>query len=237
MEAKKMQDAHSAPLHHTAIPRIGETAPDFRTPTTHHEEMHFSEWQGKDWVVLFSHPADFTPVCSTELMEFARKADEFKKLHTRLIGISVDSVHSHLAWLQNMREKMGVEIPYPMIADISMKVSNLYGMIHPGASSTATVRAVFIIDPKRVIRALVYYPMNVGRNVDEVLRLVCGLQTADSNGVATPVNWKPGDKVVVPPPKKMDDVKERETHKGKDYDYRDFYLCLKDLPVGEPATV
>ncbi|MBM3461668.1 MAG: peroxiredoxin [Armatimonadetes bacterium] len=218
----------------TQIPRIGDPAPDFKAVTTHSEEMTFSEWQDKEWVVLFSHPADFTPVCSTELMEFARRSDEFTKMGAKLIGISVDSVHSHLAWLQNLKEKMGVEIPYPMIADINMKVSNLYGMIHPGASSTATVRAVFLIDPKRTVRALVYYPMNVGRNVDEVLRLLTALQTADGNAVATPVNWTPGERVVVPPPKKMADVKERETHKGGDYDYKDFYLCLKELktPVG-----
>lgn len=212
-----------------SIPKIGEAAPDFKAQTTQAEEMTFSEWQGKDWCVLFSHPADFTPVCSTELMEFARKFDDFAKINTKLIGISVDSVHSHLAWLQNMREKMGVEIPFPMIADISMQVSNRFGMIHPGASATATVRAVFVIDPRRTIRALVYYPMNVGRNVDEILRLVTALQTADRHTVATPVNWVPGDKVVVPPPKKTADVKERESHKGKDYEYKDFYLCLKDL--------
>jgi peroxiredoxin (alkyl hydroperoxide reductase subunit C) len=192
--------------------------------------MTFSQWQGKDWVVLFSHPADFTPVCSTELMEFARRAEDFKKVNTKLIGISVDSIHSHLAWLQNMKEKMGVEIPYPMIADIDMKVAQAYGMIHPGASATATVRAVFIIDPQRLIRALVYYPMNAGRNVDEIFRLVQALQTADKHAVATPVNWRPGDKVVVPPPKRVDEVREREGHKGKDYDYQDFYLCLKELP-------
>lgn len=232
-----MQDGTTTmtPVHHTSIPKIGDTAPDFRSATTHHEDMQFAQWQGNDWVVMFSHPADFTPVCSTELMEFARKADEFKKINTKLIGISVDSVHSHLAWVQNLREKMGVELPYPLIADISMKVSNLYGMIHPGASATATVRAVFVIDPKHVVRALVYYPMNVGRNVDEILRLVQALQTADGNSVATPVNWRPGEKVVVPPPKRMEDVKERETHKGKDYDYKDFYLCMKELPNGQPA--
>lgn len=214
----------------TGIPRIGDFAPDFQAATTQATEMTFSQWQGKDWVVLFSHPADFTPVCSTELMEFARRAEDFKKVNTKLIGISVDSIHSHLAWLQNMKEKMGVEIPYPMIADIDMKVAQAYGMIHPGASTTATVRAVFIIDPQRLIRALVYYPMNAGRNVDEIFRLVQALQTADKHAVATPVNWRPGDKVVVPPPKKVDEVREREGHKGKDYDYQDFYLCLKELP-------
>jgi peroxiredoxin (alkyl hydroperoxide reductase subunit C) len=212
------------------IPRIGDIAPDFKAVTTQAGDMTFSQWQGKDWVVLFSHPADFTPVCSTELMEFARRAEDFKKVNTKLIGISVDSIHSHLAWLQNMKEKMGVEIPYPMIADIDMKVASAYGMIHPGASATATVRAVFLIDPNRVIRALVYYPMNAGRNVDEIFRLVQALQTADKYTVATPVNWRPGEKVVVPPPKKVDDVKERESHKGKDYDYQDFYLCMKELP-------
>lgn len=220
----------------TSIPKIGDTAPDFKAVTTHHEEMTFSEWQGKDWVILFSHPADFTPVCSTELTEFARRNDEFAKSNIKLIGLSIDSVHSHLAWIQNLKEKMGVDIPYPMIADINMKVANLYGMIHPGASATATVRAVFIIDPRRTIRALVYYPMNVGRNVEEIFRLVRALQTADEFSVATPVNWTEGQKVVVPPPKNVDAVRERETHKGKDYDYKDFYLCLKELPVPAAAA-
>jgi len=214
----------------TGLPKIGDVAPDFKAVTTHANEMTFSEWQGKDWVILFSHPADFTPVCSTELMEFGRRIEDFSKISTKLIGISVDSIHSHLAWLQNLKEKMGAEIPFPMIADIDMKVSQLYGMIHPGASATATIRAVFVIDPKRVVRALVYYPMNVGRNVEEILRLVTSLQTADQYAVATPVNWTPGNRVVVPPPKKVDDVKERESHKGKDYLYQDFYLCLKELP-------
>ena len=212
------------------LPKIGDAAPDFKAVTTQSGDMTFSEWQGKDWVVLFSHPADFTPVCSTELMEFGRRSEDFKNLSTKLIGISVDSIHSHLAWLQNMKEKMGAEIPFPMIADIDMKVSQAYGMIHPGASATATIRAVFIIDPKRVVRALLYYPMNAGRNVDEIIRLVTALQTADKYSVATPVNWKPGEKVVVPPPKKVEEVKERESHKGKDYVYQDFYLCMKELP-------
>lgn len=217
------------------LPKIGDAAPDFKAVTTQ-GEITLSSWQGDSWVVLFSHPADFTPVCSTELMEFARRALDFGKVNAKLIGISVDSIHSHLAWLQNMKEKMGVEIPYPMIADIDMKVSQAYGMIHPGASATATVRAVFLIDPKRVIRALVYYPMNAGRNVDEILRLTTALQTADKYTVATPVNWRPGEKVVVPPPKQVADVREREGHKGKDYEYRDFYLCLKDIPKDAPAS-
>ncbi len=210
------------------MPRIGDVAPDFTAVTTHSAGMKFSEWQGDSWVILFSHPADFTPVCTTELAEFAKKSTAFQKLNTKLIGLSVDSIHSHVAWLQNMKEKMGVKIPYPMIADIDMKVASLFGMIHPGASATATVRAVFFIDPKRVIRAIVYYPMNAGRNVEEIHRLMQALQTADTHGCALPVNWKPGEKVVVPPPKTAAEVDERLSH--SDYEIRDFYLCLKDGP-------
>jgi peroxiredoxin (alkyl hydroperoxide reductase subunit C) len=211
-----------------SLPRIGDIAPDFTAVTTLLSDLHFSEWQGQSWVVLFSHPADFTPVCATELMEFARQYDKFSVRGVKLIGISVDSIHSHLAWLQNMKEKMGVTIPYPMVADVDMKVSQLYGMIHPGASTTATVRAVFVIDPKRVVRALIYYPMNAGRNVDEVFRLVVALQTADKHACATPANWREGDKVVVPPPKTVADVDERLSH--QDREIKDFYLSLKDLP-------
>ncbi len=214
----------------TSMPRIGDPAPDFTAVTTHAGAMKFSEWQGDSWVVLFSHPADFTPVCSTELTEFARRAAEFKALNAKLIGLSVDSVHSHLAWIQNLKQIMGVSIEYPMIADLDMKVAQLYGMIHPGASVTATVRAVFIIDPKHVIRAIVYYPMNAGRNVDEIVRIITALQTADTNACALPVNWRPGDKVVVPPPKTMAEVAERESHRGKDYDVKDFYLSLREGP-------
>jgi peroxiredoxin (alkyl hydroperoxide reductase subunit C) len=211
-----------------SMPRIGDPAPDFTAVTTQATEMRFSEWQGDDWVVLFSHPADFTPVCTTELTQFARRNDDFKKMGVKLIGLSVDSIHSHIAWLENMKDKLGVEIPYPMIADIDMKVSSKYGMLHPGASATATVRAVFIIDPKRVIRAIVYYPLNAGRSVDEVVRLVQALQTVDKHGVACPENWHPGDKVIVPPPKLVKDVADRLTNPA--YERKDFYLVYKDLP-------
>jgi peroxiredoxin (alkyl hydroperoxide reductase subunit C) len=210
----------------TGIPRIGDTAPDFRALTTH-GEITFSDWQKGSWVILFSHPADFTPVCSTELSEFARRNDEFTRKNVKLIGLSIDSIHSHLAWRENLKQILDVEIPYPLIADLDMKVAVAYGMLHPGASATATVRAVFLVDPKRVVRALVYYPMNVGRNIDEIMRLVDALQTADQNACAMPVNWKPGDKVIVPPPKTVSEVKERESH--KEYERFDFYLNKKTL--------
>jgi len=208
------------------IPRIGDTAPDFKAVTTH-GEIQFSEWQKGSWVVLFSHPADFTPVCSTELVEFARRNDEFGKRNVKLIGLSIDSIHSHLAWRENLKQILDAEIPYPLIADLSTEVAQKYGMIHPGAAATATVRAVFVIDPKRTIRALVYYPMNVGRNIDEIARLVEALQTADANGCAMPVNWKKGEKVIVPPPKTVAEVDERK--KNDKYERIDFYLNKKSL--------
>jgi peroxiredoxin (alkyl hydroperoxide reductase subunit C) len=213
-----------------SLPRIGDLAPDFIAASTHSHELKFSEWQGDSWVVFFSHPADFTPVCTTELAEFARRAGDFSAVGVKLIGLSVDSIHSHIAWLQNMKEKLGIDLPYPVVADLDTKVSQKYGMIHPGASTTATVRAVFVIDPKRVIRALIYYPVNVGRSVDEVLRLVRALQTADKHACALPENWKPGDRVIVPPPRVMQDVEGRLSHPA--HDARDFYLVYKDLPGG-----
>jgi peroxiredoxin (alkyl hydroperoxide reductase subunit C) len=219
-----------------SIPKIGEEAPDFTAVTTQSAAMNFHDWQGDSWVVLFSHPADFTPVCSTELTEFARRAGDFSAMNTKLIGLSIDSIHSHLAWLQNLKQVMGVEIPYPIIADLDMRVAQMYGMVHPGASATATVRAVFVIDPKHTVRALVYYPLNAGRNVDEIARLVTALQTADKYACALPVNWQPGDKVVVPPPKMVSEVAERMSHAGKDYDVKDFYLCLRDQPLGKVQT-
>ncbi len=209
-----------------SLPRIGDPAPDFQAVTTFSSNFSFTVWQEQDWVVLFSHPADFTPVCTTELVEFARRHEEFRNRGVKLLGLSVDSIHSHLAWLENIKQKMGVTIPYPMVADVDMRIAHLYGMIHPGASTTATVRALFIIDPKRVIRALIYYPMNAGRNVDEVLRLVTALQTAEKFSCATPVNWKEGEKVVVSPPKTVEEVAERLSH--PDREVKDFYLTLKD---------
>ena len=208
------------------IPKIGDAAPDFTAMTTQ-GEIIFSTWAGDGkWVLLFSHPADFTPVCSTELTELGRRNAEFQKRSTKLIGISIDSIHSHLAWVQNLQKILDVRLPYPLIADSNRVVSELYGMIHPGASATVTVRAVFVIDPKRIIRAIIYYPLNVGRNVDEIIRLIDGLQTVDKHGVACPVNWKPGEKVIVPPPKTEKEVDERL---AANYERLDFYLCKKSI--------
>lgn len=176
--------------------------------------------------MLFAHPADFTPVCTTEFSAFATRADQFKALDTELLGLSIDSVHAHIAWTRSIKENFGIEIPFPIIADLSMQVANAYGMIQPGASDTAAVRATFVIDPEGILRAMVYYPMSNGRSVDEILRLVKALQTSDANGVATPENWQPGDQVIVPPP--ATDA-EAEARKDQGYDYVDWYFCKKDL--------
>ncbi|MCA8918636.1 MAG: peroxiredoxin [Planctomycetes bacterium] len=208
------------------IPRIGDAAPEFTAVTTE-GQLNFHEWKKDKWAILFSHPADFTPVCSTELTEFARRSKEFEQRNTKLIGLSIDSIHSHLAWRENLKKILDVEINYPLIADLDTKVAQSYGLLHPNESQTATVRAVFVIDPKNTVRAIIYYPLNVGRNIDEVVRLLDGLQTTDKHGVAAPVNWKPGDQVIVPPPKSVADVAERETH--KEYERIDFYLNKKSL--------
>ncbi|MBI1852883.1 MAG: peroxiredoxin [Planctomycetes bacterium] len=208
-----------------SLPRIGDSAPDFTANTTQ-GPITFSQWQEGKWVVLFSHPADFTPVCATEITEFAKRSADFEKRGVKLIGLSVDSIHSHLAWIQNLEKILGTKVRFPMIADGNTAVAQKYGMIHPGASETVTVRAVFFVDPKRVIRGIVYYPLNVGRNIDEVVRFVDALQAADSNSVSIPVNWKPGDKVIVPAPKTEADVADRLSGK---YESIDFYLCKKAI--------
>lgn len=211
---------------HASLPRLNEPAPDFTAETTH-GTLTLSEFRGKKWVVLFSHPADFTPVCTTELTEFARKNDDFQKLNTQLIGLSIDSVYSHIAWIRSMEQHFGVKIPYPMIADLDMKVAQSYGMIHAGASSTATVRCVFVIDNKGIVRAMIYYPLTNGRNIDEILRLVKALQVSDANGVATPCNWQPGDKVIVPAPKTSEGAEKRLTEEG--VEATDWYFTKKSL--------
>lgn len=209
----------------TQMPRIGDQAPDFKAVTTT-GMMQFSEHIKGSWTILFSHPADFTPVCTTEMSGFAVLEDEFKKMNTKLVGLSIDSIHSHVAWVNNVREKTGVFMRFPIIADIDMKVSKLYGMLQPGESETAAVRAVFFIDPNGKIRLIMYYPLNVGRNMDEIIRALVALQTADEHKVALPLNWKPGDKAIVPPPVTINALEERLK---SNYEMVDFYLAKRDL--------
>ena len=206
------------------LPRIGEAAPDFRAVTTH-GVLKLEDFKGQ-WLILFSHPADFTPVCTTEFIAFAEIYPELQKRGVDLLGLSVDSVSSHIAWVRNVEEKMGVKIPFPVIADLSKEVSLAYGMIHPGQSKTETVRCVFIIDDKQTIRTILYYPLTTGRNMDEILRIVDALQTTDKHAVATPANWRPGDMVVVPPPNTQEMAEERVK---QGYECVDWYLCKKKL--------
>lgn len=208
------------------MPRIGDKAPDFQTITTT-GPMVFSEYNKGSWVVLFSHPADFTPVCTTEMSGFALEKSWFDERNTKLLGLSIDSVHAHLGWVNNVREKTGVYFDFPIIADLDMKVSQLYGMLHPGESTTAAVRAVFFIDPKGEIRLIMYYPLNIGRNMEEIQRALVALQTSDEQKVALPLNWKPGDKAIVPPPKTLAEMNERLA--STEYEMIDFYLSKKDL--------
>jgi 1-Cys peroxiredoxin (EC 1.11.1.15) len=204
------------------MPGLNQPAPEFVAKTTHGPKK-LSDYKGK-WLVLFSHPADFTPVCTTEFMAFAQRAEDFKKVGCELLGLSIDSVHAHIAWIRNIKEKFGVDVPFPVIADLDMKVAHAYGMIQPGASDTSAVRATFIIDDKGVMRAMVYYPMTNGRSIDEILRLVTALQTSDAKGVATPEGWKPGDKVIVPPPATVEAAEKRI---GEGYECSDWYFCKK----------
>lgn len=210
----------------TSMPRIGDNAPDFKAKTTK-GDIKLSEFAKDRWIVMFSHPADFTPVCTTEMSGFATRKPEFEALNTELLGLSIDSIHSHLAWVNNVREKTGVYFDFPIIADIDMKVSKLYGMLQPNESETAAVRAVFFIDPKKKIRLIMYYPLNVGRNMDEILRALEALQTSDKFGVAMPLDWKKGDKVIVPPPKTLEEMEARL--KDDSVEKIDFYLAKKSL--------
>ena len=207
-----------------ALPELNKPAPDFAAPPTH-GEVKLSDYKGK-WLVLFSHPADFTPVCTTEFVAFAEAKPEFDRLNCELLGLSIDSHYAHIAWVRNIKENFGVEIPFPIIADLSMDVAKAYGMIQPGASDTSAVRATFIIDPEGILRAMVYYPMTNGRSVAEFVRLVEALQTSDANKVATPEAWRPGDKVIVPPPATAELAKARA---GEGYDYVDWYFSKRAL--------
>ncbi len=206
------------------LPQLGRKAPDFEAPTTQ-GTLKLSDYEGS-WLVLFSHPADFTPVCTTEFIAFANIYDELQTKNTQLLGLSVDSVSSHIAWIRNIEEKMGVKVPFPIIADLNKEVSMKFGMIHPDQSKTETVRCVFIIDPESKIRTILYYPLTTGRNMKEILRIIDALQTTDKDKVATPANWTPGQPVVVPPPVTSE---QAEARVKEGYDCKDWYLCFKKL--------
>ena len=213
------------------MPLIGDDAPEFTAVTTQGIINFPADYKGK-WVILFSHPADFTPVCTSEFMTFARMAPEFKELNTELIGLSVDSLYAHIAWLRTIQEKIewngmkGMEVKFPLIEDISMEVANKFGMIQPKQSSTQAVRAVFIMDPEAKIRTILYYPLSTGRNMDEIKRIILALQKADAESVATPADWRPGDQAIVPPPATTEEAEKRL---GEGYDCKDWYFCKKTI--------
>ena len=214
------------------MPRLGEPVPAFEAMTTKGKISFPDDYKGK-WVILFSHPADFTPICTTEILTFGARTEEFRALNCELVGLSVDSRNSHIAWLKTIREKIeykgmkDVKVGFPIIDDVAMKVASLYGMIQPGESQTAAVRAVFFVDPKGVLRAMIYYPLALGRNFDEIRRVLVGLQTIDAFGIALPADWRPGDEVIVP--MKGDD-QEKVPEGAKCYDW---FFCTKPLPRGD----
>jgi len=214
---------------------IGEKAPSFQAETTQGHIKFPEDFKGK-WVVFFSHPADFTPVCTTEFMTFASMEKEFKDLNTELLGLSIDSTYSHIAWLRTIKEKIkykgmeNIEVNFPVISDLTMEVSKKFGMLQPAASTTQAVRAVFIMDPKAIVRAILYYPLSNGRNMDEVKRLLIAMQHSDEHNIATPANWRLGDDVIVPPPGSCGTAKDRVDKSGKDYECLDWFICLKKCP-------
>lgn len=208
----------------TCMPGLNRPAPDFSTNTTHGPRK-LADYKGK-WLILFSHPADFTPVCTTEFIAFAKAYDTFANLNCELLGLSIDSTYSHIAWVRNIEERFGVTIPFPIIDDLSMKVASAYGMIQPGASDTSAVRATFVIDPSGILRAMAYYPMTNGRSVSEFVRLLQALQTSDDHSVATPEAWCPGQPVIVPPPKTVDEARAREK---QGFQYTDWYFSKREL--------
>lgn len=218
----------------TAMPRIGDKAPEFKAVTTQGEINFPGDYKGK-WVILFSHPADFTPVCTSEFMTFAHMENEFKALNCQLVGLSVDGLYSHIAWLRTIKEKIefrgmkDVEVNFPLIEDITMQVATKYGMIMPGESNTKAVRAVFFIDPKGIIRTIVYYPLSLGRNFDELKRVLMGLQTADEFGIALPADWRPGDDVIVPTAGSCGTAKDRMEGKMEGVECKDWFFCLKNF--------
>ena len=219
--------------HSVSMPRIGDPAPAFKAITTQGEINFPQDYRGS-WVILFSHPADFTPVCTSEFMTFATMEKQFADVNCKLVGLSVDGLYSHIAWLRTIKEKIdykgmkNVEVKFPLIEDITMEVAKKYGMIQPGESNTKAVRAVFVIDPKGIIRTIIYYPLSLGRNFDELLRVVIALQTADAFNVSTPADWRPGDDVIVPTAGSCGVAKERmESKEG--IKCLDWFFCLKEI--------
>ncbi len=237
-----MEDQMTSPLgdHETAtgMPRIGDPAPSFTAETTQGPINFPGDYSGR-WVIFFSHPADFTPVCTSEFMTFASMQDEFARYNTELVGLSVDGLYSHIAWLRTIKDKItfrgmkDVEVTFPLVEDISMEVARKYGMIMPGEDATKAVRAVFVIDPKSVVRAVIYYPLSTGRNFDELLRLVKALQTADHYDVATPADWRPGEPVIVPPAGSCGTAKDRMEGHDADVHCEDWFFCTKPIPAEE----
>ena len=217
-----------------SMPRIGEMAPSFEAVTTQGPITFPEDFKGK-WVILFSHPADFTPVCTSEFMKFATLENEFEALNCKLVGLSVDGLYSHIAWLRTIKEKIeykgmkNVEVKFPLIEDITMEVAKRYGMIQPGESNTKAVRAVFVIDPEGKIRTIIYYPLSMGRNFDELLRVVMALQTADAFSVATPADWRPGDDVIVPTAGSCGVAKDRMEGKESGVTCHDWFFCTKPI--------
>ncbi|MEL7555751.1 MAG: peroxiredoxin [bacterium] len=218
----------------TTMPRIGEKAPAFKAVTTQGEIDFPKQYEGS-WVILFSHPADFTPVCTSEFMTFATLEPKFAELNCKLVGLSVDGLYSHIAWLRTIKEKIeyrgmkDVEVTFPLIEDITMEVAKKYGMIQPGEATTKAVRAVFVIDPKGIIRTIIYYPLSLGRNFDELLRVVQALKTADEFSIATPADWRPGDDVIVPTAGSCGVAKDRMDGKQEGVECKDWFFCTKKL--------
>ncbi|MBN2884336.1 peroxiredoxin [Patescibacteria group bacterium] len=215
------------------MPRIGDKAPSFKAVTTQ-GEINFPEDYKGSWAILFSHPADFTPVCTSEFMTFASQEEKFNKAGCKLVGLSIDGLYSHIAWLRTIKEKIeykemkNVEVKFPLIEDISMDIAKQYGMIQPGESNTKAVRAVFFIDPKGVIRAIIYYPLSLGRNFDELYRALIAMQTADKLSVATPADWRPGEDVIVSPAGSCGVAKDRMDNK-EDMHCHDWFFCTKKV--------
>jgi peroxiredoxin (alkyl hydroperoxide reductase subunit C) len=215
-----------------SMPLIGDSAPVFKAKTTMGEIDFPKDYKGK-WVILFSHPADFTPVCTTEFMTFASMQEDFKKLNTELIGLSIDSIYAHIAWLRTIKEKIqykdmkDVEVNFPVIEDLRMDVARKFGMVQPNASTTQAVRAVFIMDDKATVRAILYYPLSNGRNMEEIKRLVIAMQKSDKEQIATPANWVPGEDVIIPPPGSCGSAKERVESEEEGKYCLDWFMCLK----------